>query len=147
MVARFDEVFQRMNGRVALAALAWVAEGQLDQEAAEALSRFAEFEENQHTIAGYGILYWGPAQLTSALLRSAQNQWDLAEADFLGALASARCVGARPWIGYAQLAYARMLARRGDEEGASASAVLVCEASETAAELGLEYLARLATEL
>jgi class 3 adenylate cyclase len=110
-----------------------------DRERARILyTRLAPYADQNVTVAH--LVPVGAVAYYLGLLAATLDDWAAAERHFAAALARAREMNAKIWIATTQLAYARMLCRRG-MKGLSAKALeLLTEALEIAERCGMGHL-------
>ena len=97
--------------------------------------------------AGASAVCLGPLTRTLGQLAATTSNWAEAEDHFEAALGDCARAGARPWLGWTQADYARMLLRRGLSCDGERALALLDEAVATARELGMKPLEQAAVEL
>ena len=103
--------------------------------------------EKRHAVAGFGVVHLGSIARGLGLLATQLGRYDEAEGHFETALeAETRC-GARPWLVEARIGYARMLHERGDVDDRARARALARDARESAVEMGMSALSRVAEDL
>jgi hypothetical protein len=98
-------------------------------------------------VFGYGAGSWGSVSRSLGLLATAMSRWDEAEEHFRMALDRELRCGARPWVAWTLLAYARMLVRQGRVSDRDRAVSLAGGAKEIGSALGMAKLSGAASEL
>ena len=107
--------------------------------AAQLLSLIKPFTDRV-AVLGYGQVSGGSMARTAGQLYAVIGEWDLAEQYFEEAHRVNTAMGALAWVAWTELAYARMLGRRGRKSDASRTRTLLESAMTTARECGMASL-------
>ncbi len=142
-----EEMPRDANWLIGVTLLAEVCGALGDGERAAPLYSLLEPYAGRNVVVGRAATCNGAAARLLGTLAAAMRSWELAEGQFISALAMHERMGARPWVARTQLAYAEMLLarrRRGDKARARD---LLADAAGTAEALGMGVVAQRARGL
>ena len=114
-----------------------------DARHAETLYPLIAALEERNVIVGPSAGCYGSAARYAGLLAATLERFDDAARHFETALAMNARIGARPFLAYTQLDYARLLLARGEAADEVRTAALIASARTTAVELGMRRLEHL----
>jgi hypothetical protein len=103
--------------------------------------------ENRLVVFGFGVGSWGSVSRSLGILATTMSRWAEAEEHFQAALTREIRSGARPWVAWTLLAYARMLVIQGRISDRDRAAELAAAAKRIGSALGMARLSNEASEL
>jgi DNA-binding winged helix-turn-helix (wHTH) protein len=131
----------RMNAVIGVAALGEAAWLLSDEEAASKLRPLLEKWGDRIIVAGYGVLSWGSTTRVRGHLAAVLGDFEEAEFWYRRALVLERRTRNLIWRARTQVAYARLLARRGRPRDRARGETQLCQARRFAEACGLGVLA------